>query len=223
MAAPENKSIHNLNGKWQVNKTLSDSFEPVLALQGVGFLTRKAIGAATLTLHISQSEGPPSACPLQPIADPAAEKVSHILVDQTLTGGIKGNSENRCADGRPRAHSDWLFGTVEGSTHWIRGPGAAAAAVRQYGDEFLGKGWPVETDANGATDADLLANRVVNQDAGRGWVATQIWGFQTAKDGRRRYTRNIVVTKAKERVAVQLVYDFVGERDSKDEDEDLSY
>ncbi|KAF3360272.1 hypothetical protein VdG1_01232 [Verticillium dahliae VDG1] len=51
MAAPANITIKNLSGKWQMNKTLSDSPEPALALQGIGWMVRKAVGLATLTLH----------------------------------------------------------------------------------------------------------------------------------------------------------------------------
>ncbi|EFW99430.1 hypothetical protein CMQ_7798 [Grosmannia clavigera kw1407] len=214
MAAPDSKSIHNLNGKWQMNKTLSDPFEPVLALQGIGFLTRKAINAATLTLHITQMEAPASEA-LDPIADPT-EKVTHVNIDQTLTGGIKGTSEMRCLDNRRRSHSDWFFGTVEGRTLWVRGPDAAAAVVKEFGDEYLGQGWPAGDD--------LIVSYVKNTDPNGGWVAVQVWGIKTASDGNRRYVRNIVVTKGSKRIAVQLVYDFVGERDKKaDEDADLNY
>lgn len=195
----------------------------MLALQGVGFITRKAINAATITLHATQMEAPATEA-LEPIADPT-EKVTHVNIDQTITGGLKGTSEKRCLDNRRRRHSDWLFGTVEGRTLWVRGPDAATTVVRDFGDAYLGEGWPA--------DADLMVSYVENKDANGGWIATQVWGIKTAKDGKRRYVRNIVVTKgegaAKKRVAVQLVYDFVGERDNNkdadadDDDDDLNY
>ncbi|KLU85318.1 hypothetical protein MAPG_04346 [Magnaporthiopsis poae ATCC 64411] len=47
MAAPPSKTLRDLNGKWVMNKTLSDSTEPALALQGIGwlYLKRGWIGA----------------------------------------------------------------------------------------------------------------------------------------------------------------------------------
>ncbi|OAA61002.1 hypothetical protein SPI_05026 [Niveomyces insectorum RCEF 264] len=243
MAAPASKSINDLNGKWRMNKSLSDPFEPVLALQGVGYIVRKAISAATLTLHVRQYEAPPSEPTIadDPVDDAARQvSVTHVDIDQTLTGGFKGTTERRCCDDRRREHSDWLFGHVVGRTRWYRGPGAAAAVVRDFGGEaFLAKGWS-ETTGND-NDGDLLVSHVVNQDAGNGWVAAQTWGFQPVGDsgenggggGARRYVRNIVVTKGEgaeqQRQAVQLVYDFVGERDdadgaaAEDEDADLDF
>lgn len=212
---------------------------------------RKAIGAATITLHVTQLRAPPSEPTQDPIDDAGrAEPVVHVNIDQTITGGLKGTTERRCCDNRRREHTDWLFGHVSGRTKLYAGPGAAAAVVGEYGDEFLGKGtlpfcfsllvslflfllWPAPSNSRGWPDEDLLVSYVVNLDGGRGWKATQVWGFQTAKDGKRHYARNIVVTKGEgskqERVAVQLVYDFVGERDDdkkeeeEEEDDDLTY
>lgn len=82
-------------------------------------------------------------------------------------------------------------------------------------------GWPDDGE-------DLLVSYVLNLDKDRGWEATQVWGFQTAKDGTRRYVRNVVVIKGEgskqQRVTVQLIYDFLGERDDeKSEDAELTY
>ncbi|CAK7225461.1 hypothetical protein SCUCBS95973_005872 [Sporothrix curviconia] len=217
MAAPESKNIHNLNGKWQMNKSLSGNFEAVLSLQGIGFLMRKTISTATITLHTRQFDAPPAEPSQDPIDEAGkAEKVSHIVIDQTMTGGIKGTTERRCCDNRRREHSDWLFGHVSGRTLFYKGPGAAAALAKDFPDPFLVEGWP--------EGEDLLVSYVLNLDKDRGWEATQVWGFQTAKDGTRRYVRNVVVTKGEgskqQRVSLQLIYDFVGERDDAGQDED---
>jgi hypothetical protein len=47
MAAPPEITCTNLSGKYVMNKTLGDSVEPMLVLQGIGWVTRKAIGLAT--------------------------------------------------------------------------------------------------------------------------------------------------------------------------------
>lgn len=56
----------------------------MLTLQGVGWLKRKAIGLATVTMDITQYQAPPEGG-----ADTDAP-VTHVDIAQTATGGIKG-------------------------------------------------------------------------------------------------------------------------------------
>lgn len=50
MAAPPEITCKNLQGKWHMNKSLCTRTEEILALQGIGWLTRKAIGLANVTV-----------------------------------------------------------------------------------------------------------------------------------------------------------------------------
>lgn len=159
------------------NKSLSDSADPALALQGVGWLTRKAIGLATVTLHIKE------------YVDESG--VTHVDIQQTATGGVKGTAENRTLDDTFREHSDWLFGSVKGRTGWV-------ASKAEIADEFLQKGWE-------DGQAEFVVGYVESLD--NGWTARQVWGFQVV-NGERRHARNIVVAKGSERVEMRLVYDF---------------
>ncbi|KAL1861481.1 hypothetical protein Daus18300_008876 [Diaporthe australafricana] len=183
MAAPAGKTLRNLDGTWVMNKSLSDSADPALALQGVGWLTRKAIGLATVTLHVKE------------YVDEAG--VTHVDIQQTATGGVKGNTENRTLDNTFREHSDWLFGNVKGRTGWVESKDGIADGK----DEFLKKGWE-------AAQTEFVVGYVESLD--RGWTAWQVWGFQDV-NGERRYTRNVVVAKGDERVEMRLVYDFYSE------------
>ncbi|KAL6906847.1 hypothetical protein GGI43DRAFT_395947 [Trichoderma evansii] len=184
MAAPSSKTAKNLTGKWTMNKTLSDSSDPVLALQGIGFLIRKGIGLATITIQVEQYDGPPSP------PNTAAAVVTHIDIEQSASG-LSSTQENRCFDNFEREHSDWLFGTVKGRSRW--------AKLEEVEDEFLKKGWEIEGDGQ------FIVNSAKNEE--KGWVADQVWGFQIV-NGERRYCRNVVVTKGKERAQIRLVYDF---------------
>ena len=170
------------------NKSLSDSTDPALALQGIGWLTRKAVGLATITLVVKQYEGPPS-----PPAEASAPPATHIEIDQIATGGLKGTSEKRCLDSTFREHSDWMFDTVKGRSAWV--------TPAEVEDAFLLKGWEPGS-------AEHVLSYV--ESIGNGWTATQIWGFQVV-DGERRYCRNIVVAKGSERVEMRLVYDYLAE------------
>ncbi|KAK7951008.1 uncharacterized protein PG986_006736 [Apiospora aurea] len=206
MAAPASKTIGDLNGTWAMNKSLSDNTEPGLALQGIGYLTRKAIGLASVTLTVKQYSGPH----LPPSA--AAGDCVRIDIEQTATGGIKGTTENRCADGEKRTHSDWLFGTVESSSRFAPAGDALKQAVGDYGldaasVEYLAGNWLVdESEKTGPDGAAHLVSCADNQKDG--WVAVQVWGFQTI-GGERRYARNIVLKKGDKKVEMRLVYDYI--------------
>ena len=52
MASPSEVTITNLSGKFVMNKELSNNIDALLALQGIGWLTRKAIQLATVYLTI---------------------------------------------------------------------------------------------------------------------------------------------------------------------------
>ncbi|OLN82856.1 hypothetical protein CCHL11_10368 [Colletotrichum chlorophyti] len=193
MAAPATKTIADLNGKWVMNKSLSDSPDPALALQGIGWLTRKAVGLATVTLAVKQYSAPPAP------PSTATEPVTHVDIDQFATGGLKGTSEKRCLDMEWREHSDWMFGSVRGQSRFI--------AAEEIEDSFLKQSWlEGEAEATGPDGKSHIFSHVESID--NGWTATQIWGFQTI-NGERRHVRHIVVQKGDERVTMRLVYDFL--------------
>ncbi len=175
------------------NKSQSGNIEPALALQGIGWVTRKAVSLATMTLNIKQFSAPPS-----PPADPSGAAVTHIEIDQTGTGGIKGTTEKRCLDFEFREHTDYLFGHVKGQSKFVN--------AGEVTDEFLKAGWLEEGEGKGPSGESHVLNYVESLD--NGWTATQVWGFKTV-EGVRKYVRNVVIAKGGERVEIQLVYDFV--------------
>jgi len=196
MAAPATKSMADLSGKWVMNKTISDNVEPALALQGIGYLTRKAIGLSTVTLHIKQYTGPAE--------EPATPgSFVHIDIDQTATGGIKGTSEYRTLDNKIREHGDWLFGNVKARSTWVSAEGLAAAA-KEFND-YIVTGWSEEGEVAGGPNGETHLLNYVEADAG--WTAVQVWGFQII-GGERRYARNISVSKGDKTVNIRFVYDY---------------
>lgn len=107
------------------NKTLTETAktDEILRLQGVGWLTRKALSVGTLTLAVRQ------------YADDAG--VEHIDIDQTLTGGIPGSREERTLDWEARERADPVFGHVVGRTRRAR--------VDEPEEPFLKKDWLPDT------------------------------------------------------------------------------
>lgn len=188
------------------NKSLSDSVDASLSLQGIGFLTRKAIGLATVTLHVKQFTAPH-----KPPSTAEGDCV-HIHIQQVATGGIKGTTENRCVDNENREHTDWLFGTVASRSFWCQaGADAILAAAGETGTAFLTTNWLTDdSEKTGPNGAAHLVSIAVNKDAAGGWTACQVWGFQTI-GGERRYARNIVLKKGDKTIEMRLVYDFIPE------------
>ncbi|KAF7550963.1 hypothetical protein G7Z17_g5379 [Cylindrodendrum hubeiense] len=184
MAAPPEKTTHDLNGKWVMNKELSDSPEPVLSLQGINYFTRKGICLSTINIEIKQY----IALPLPPST--STDEVTHLNTTQWST--LNSTQEDRCFDNTMRDHSDWIFGAVKGLTRWV--------SLEEIEDEFLKKDWLVEGEGK-----TLIFSFAESQ--GNGWDATQIWGFQTV-NGERRYCRRALVTKGKKRATFLSVYDY---------------
>lgn len=142
-------------------------------------MTRKAIGIATVTLHVKQYK------------DDAG--VVHIDIEQTASGGIKGTTELRHLDGVTGEHEDQVFGKVRGQASWVK--------ISDVKHPFLAKGWLPETEQGEAikSDAESVSN---------GWKAEQIWGFEDIK-GERRYVRHVVITKGGKEKTGRLVYDYL--------------
>lgn len=181
------------------NKTLSDSTDPVLTLQGIGWLTRKAIGLATVTQHLKQ----------YPTTGKDGQPTTQLDMDQFATGGLKGTSEKRTLDWQFGEHTDHLFGTMKGRTRYSTLKAlieeSKGQGVVEEDAKYLIEGWLKETE-----DGEIVESFVDN-DASK-WTGWQIWGFAEI-NGERKLTRRFAIRKKdKDQVVrVRLVYDWSGE------------
>ncbi|KAG9237208.1 hypothetical protein BJ875DRAFT_481531 [Amylocarpus encephaloides] len=189
MAAPPEITIKDLTGDWVMNKTLSDDVDAVLTLQGIGWFKRKAISLATVTLHVNQYNG-----------DGA---LTHIDIKQTATGGIQGTSEIRTLDWKAREHVDHIFGKLAGQSRWV--------TLDIVDDEFQKEEWLEGDEEVGGPNGEKHVQSFVRNDEA-GWTASQIWGFAILPDGKRYYTRRVVVQKGDEILKVRLVYNWQGKQ-----------
>ena len=80
------------------NKTISDPYDEILRLQGVGWFMRKLIASVTITLYIKHYKD--------------ADGNEHIDIEQIGTGGFKGNYEQRTLTWSEREVDDGIFGPV---------------------------------------------------------------------------------------------------------------
>jgi hypothetical protein len=160
----------------------------VLALQGVGWLTRKAIGLATVTQHLKQS----------PTTGEDGKPTTQIDIEQFATAGVKGSTEKRTLDWQYRGHTDWLFGTLQGRSRYNTLQAileeSKGKTIEEEDAKYLAEGWLQETEE------------------GAKWTGWQIWGFASI-NGERRLTRRFAIRRknADEVVRIRLTYDWVGE------------
>ncbi|KAJ5477858.1 hypothetical protein N7530_003367 [Penicillium desertorum] len=213
MAAPADVTIQNLSGKWEMDSTHSNPTDPILTLQGMGWVMRKALSYATVTIYVKQ------------YADSENPSLIRIDAQQVITGGIQGTKEERRLDWEVREHVDHIFGKLQGRSRHIAGAKSEDGAVRPVIEIQTNVGSPEEdakvqkfltgeTLIDGSKSEGFLAEEgeavflqsfVKNTESG--WTAEQVWGFETV-DGERRHTRRIVVTKDGKVASARLVYAF---------------
>lgn len=183
MAAPTNITLQSLSGKYKLNKSCSDDFGKVLALQGVNTLIRKAATAASVHLTISQ----PS--------------LNEIKMAQSVTAGkIPGTTEDYTLDWEWRSNEDSFFGTIEGRSRWV-----SVDQGRESNIVGEGEGEWIEGDSSGK-----LIQAEGRKPDGE-WEAAHLWGFEIV-DGERRHTRRVLVKNDQgQELRVRMVYDFTGD------------
>ena len=90
--------------------------------------------------------------------------ITHIDLEQTATGGIKGTTELRTLDWVTRLHADHIFGKLDSRSRWVVVEGD------QVEDEFLKKGWA----ESGRGDEGCLVQAWAKSRE-RDWVVDQVW------------------------------------------------
>ncbi|KAK5102234.1 hypothetical protein LTR70_004537 [Exophiala xenobiotica] len=215
MAAPREVTIKKLSGKFVMNKSLSDDTNNLLALQGISWLTRKAIALATVVLTIKEYTDDKGAV--------------HIDITSNASG-LSSTQEDRILDWADRPHKDKIFGNVAGRTRMIDLSTGTFEPCVSYSEaelQFLQAKYLKDgkTPSKFEDNKELVQSYVKNQDSGYGWTAEQLWGFEVV-NGKRYYTRRVVVKNAKgdKSERVRLVYDYQGPAGKASNDDDgLAY
>ncbi|CEN59773.1 hypothetical protein ASPCAL02217 [Aspergillus calidoustus] len=233
MATPSDITFANYNGSWTMERTISDPTDPVLAMQGLSWFMRTTLAWVSVTLNTKQYQEPGT----------TDKTVQHIDVDNIVTGGVQGSSEQRITDWKKREHSDNIFGKVEGQSRFLRGS-VKDGKVRpdlqvltNIDDDKIEKFLRGEILADGSECEGFLVDKLEEEDgwgAGEGlwlqswvesldssWTAEQVWGFETV-NGERYHTRRIAVANNGDYVLARLVYTFVPPQPEQD-DADIAY
>ncbi|KAL4940275.1 hypothetical protein BDV06DRAFT_213591 [Aspergillus oleicola] len=193
MAIPADITLKALKGSW--------------TLQGVSWLTRKAISAANLTLHFTSGEN--------------EEQFPYLIMRQALTGGIPGSTEERIMDWVERQRSNHIYGDVLSRSKLVKGlvngsgvikPEIEVQSSAKDADKikaFLTGGVPHLTSAEGDGEKDKDHADLYIHDFGRsekgGWTAEQTWSFEVI-NSQPYLTRRVAVVRGDEFELSRLVY-----------------
>ncbi|KAH8691467.1 hypothetical protein BGW36DRAFT_53363 [Talaromyces proteolyticus] len=206
MAAPSQINVRNLKGNWIMDKNLSDDTDPVLKLQGVGWLVRKGIGMSTVNMEFIQSTE----------VDPETSKpFIQLIANQTAVGGSNvGTSETRIMDWMEREHSDFIFGDVTIRCRFVNGVRDSEGNIRpdialetpgpngEYLKEMVyAPGEDEDDDLSGLFIQDYIVKKT-------GSVAEQVWGFENIC-GQRCLTRRVLASKGSSYKMARVVYKFI--------------
>ncbi|KIK30383.1 hypothetical protein PISMIDRAFT_6459 [Pisolithus microcarpus 441] len=203
MTTPSSVSTKNFNGVFVSDKQSSDSTDELLRLQGMSWYKRRAVSICNLTLsikHYTDDDG-----------------VERIDVDQKLSGGFSGGSDNHILDCQERRCNDDVFGQLIYKTRRV--------SLELIEDEFLKTGWTEDALADGVihtvawsdpedrhSSYTWKAEQVYPMPADQlslTSLSIQIWGFQLV-DGERQHVRLTSLTSDKKDspVRVRLVYKY---------------
>ncbi|KAL2158314.1 hypothetical protein VTH06DRAFT_4635 [Thermothelomyces fergusii] len=198
MSAPASASIHDLNGSWVMDKKLSDSLDPILELQGIPWIIRKAVSWATITGTITQTKN---------------EKGSTVItVEQTATGGLKAETEVTYLDGAEYVHESAVFGRSRVRSRWLdldsEQPAPGVADKRDI-DPYLREGWlKEEAEGSQGSPGHIWVTSISEKG---GWRVDQVWGFALV-DGQRYHVKKFLATKGEGRAEGRMVYSWLGPR-----------
>ncbi|AEO63912.1 34ce6d64-c742-4309-abcd-1148363a702b [Thermothielavioides terrestris] len=192
MAAPSDVSMHNLTGSWTMSKSLSDSFDGALAMQGIPWIIRKLASLATLTMKAEHD------------VDESGARILVFTQGASIAiGGISEEREVRVLDWREEFHSSPIFGTTSHRSRMVN----LSAATGHDGkplDPFLTEPFLDEGEPGGENN---LYELVVHQT--NGWVMEQLWGFGMLNE-QRWLMRTMAIRKGGEVVKARAVYEWNG-------------
>ncbi|KAN0111045.1 hypothetical protein V8E51_007432 [Hyaloscypha variabilis] len=124
-AAPPNITVDDISGRWSMNPQLSDSYDSILKIQGVNWLTRKVLSVGSISASIQQTIDP-------------ASGLTHMTIDSKSGAGLPGSTENRILNNETRSKKHPLFGNIAGRTRW--------AKLDDLPSSWLAEGWEEGTE-----------------------------------------------------------------------------
>lgn len=152
------------------NKTLSDDLNPLMELQGVPWLARKAASMATVKARLTQHTGP--------------DGIASITTEGMAAGGLKGKAMTYRLDGCEIKH-EGQYGVTRMRALLVDEPTSEpllSLAGPEALDPYLTEGW-LYGDGKQAQSPQHIQIYLDHSTAGS---VEQVWGFSTISGQRRR-------------------------------------
>ena len=152
------------------NKDLSDDLRPLMELQGVPWLVRKAASMATIKARLTQSTGP--------------DGIASITTESTAAGGLNSGAATYKLDDR-EIKQEGQFGVTRMRARLVDKPESEpllSLAGPEAVDPYLTEGWLYE----GGKTPQSPQHIQVYIDHSRAGSVEQVWGFSTIAGQRRR-------------------------------------
>ncbi|KAL5361495.1 hypothetical protein BJX96DRAFT_165939 [Aspergillus floccosus] len=191
-----------LHGSWCLDEYISDDPDAILKLQGVGWLVRKAIRAASVKLTVTFQSG---YC--------ASPESMEFVMHTMLTGGITGSSETRIPDWDERLHEDSVFGDVIVRCRFV--PGTLDAGGNKWPQLDMQSTFSRESDRVEAEEfLKNFTSSVVPAEEKEEWKDSFLHDFVRNESAgwtaeQRCLKRRIVVTRGGEYETAVFVYRIV--------------
>ncbi|KAF3902260.1 hypothetical protein AA313_de0207592 [Arthrobotrys entomopaga] len=179
MAAPAEMTVANITGKYFMVQSGCKNTDEILAGQGIGWLKRKALAVAPVTITITHTV--------------PADGSPEVLQVESVALKVISSSETITIDGESRKSVHPLWGDITLSAKKIK--------IADISDEKLKEGGWL-----GEEVIEVIAGNVTTKESDK-WTAVQIWGFQTI-DGQHRYFRRVRLDHGKEPIYGHMLYDY---------------
>jgi hypothetical protein len=127
--------------------------------------------------------------------------IEHIVINTTITGGIKTTPEHRVHDDAwGDEYSDPIFGKSRSRHRRVK---ISSLKEDDLVEGLLKGGWTQDI-----FEGDELIDGIV-ESLNYGWVARLAYGFEDI-NGERRFVRRTIVTKGDQVRSLRMVFDFKG-------------
>ncbi|KAL2855608.1 hypothetical protein BJX68DRAFT_263965 [Aspergillus pseudodeflectus] len=211
MAATNGISIRNLNGNWVMDKARSTNVDAVFKLQGVGWVTRKAIAAATPSLKITQWSDADS-------VGSSSSAAEWMLLEPALAGVLKPAPEKRSMTWTEAEYNDSLFGRVVIRSQYISGEKTSDGRVRPLvkfqtmnlgadAESVLGEPVIVSQDEAFPDTVEKAFIHDFVRSVDSGWTAEQIWAVELVGE-EVILSRRAVVAKGSSTESARVIYTY---------------
>ncbi|KAE8158627.1 hypothetical protein BDV40DRAFT_291643 [Aspergillus tamarii] len=197
----------NLTGNWVMEKSLSSNLEPMMKLQCLSWIIRRAFQHVTITFTITEYAS---------IGADSSPLARHIDVVHTVTGGFNGTTEKRTLDGNAYMQKDYVFGTLSVRSRLIGGVedenGQVRPALELDTPNLNQKMYDFLTgavSAEGEREAGFLVEELPREKMGT--MRIQVWGFELIHGERYHTRRVLVINRSGDYAMARIVYKWHSE------------